>query len=292
MLKGAITAVITPFDDNDLIDIKSFAAIIDWQIKMGINGLCVCGSTGEAATIAEEEYKEIINASVNISNKTTPVIVGVGSNSTRKAIRNAEIAQDLGANYLLAVVPYYNKPSQLGIYEHFKTLANAVDIPVILYNIPNRSIVNMSDDVIAKLAEIPNIVGLKDSTGDMGRPVSLQAKLDNKNFAMLSGDDSSSVAFNACGGVGAISVIANLLPDLVIKMHEYCNQGDFDNARKIWSKIHNLDMLLYVDANPMPIKYAMSVLGLCNGKLRLPLTEISDENKIKIKQELKNFYDC
>jgi 4-hydroxy-tetrahydrodipicolinate synthase len=274
MLRGSITALITPFV-NGAVDEKAFSSFVDWQIAEGTHGLVPVGTTGESPTVSHEEHRRVVEICVEVANKRVPVVAGAGSNSTAEAVSLARFAEETGADAVLSVVPYYNKPNQEGLFQHFSAVASAVGIPVILYSVPGRTTVDLTVDTIVRLAEAhSNIIGVKDATANMERASLQRAKL-GKDFILLSGDDSSALGFNAHGGHGCISVTANIAPRLCSQMQELSLAGDFKGALAIQDKLSYLHKDLFMEPNPAPAKYAANRLNLCANELRLPLLPIS-----------------
>ncbi len=277
MFKGSIPAVITPFDGKD-IDYNSFYNVLNYLIDNGSNGLVPCGTTGESPTLTHNEHKKIIEETIRITDKRVPVIAGTGSNNTLEAVEFTEHAKNAGADAALIVTPYYNKPTQSGLYKHFKTIADKTSIPIIIYNIPGRSIVDMKIETMIELAKIENIIGVKDATNDLFRPLLTRKKMQN-DFCYLSGEDGTALAFLAQGGHGCISVTANVAPKLCSDMHSAWREGNINKAQEINLKLSSLHNALFIESSPGPVKYAASLLGLCKENTRLPLTNITDESK-------------
>ena len=274
MLRGSITALITPML-NGSVDEKAFASFVDWQIAQGSHGVVPVGTTGESPTVSHEEHRRVVEICVEVTNKRVPIVAGAGSNSTAEAVSLARFAEDTGADAVLSVVPYYNKPNQEGLFQHFSAVAKAVGIPVILYSVPGRTIVDLTVDTIARLHEAhPNIIGVKDATGNLERATMQRLKL-GKDFILLSGDDSTALGFNAHGGHGCISVTANVAPRLCSQMQELSLAGDFVGAREINDKLAYLHKDLFMEPNPAPAKYVANRLNLCANELRLPLTPVT-----------------
>ncbi|MGV8855029.1 MAG: 4-hydroxy-tetrahydrodipicolinate synthase [Devosia sp.] len=274
MLRGSIPALITPMR-NGIVDEKAFASFVEWQIAEGSHGLVPVGTTGESPTVSHEEHRRVVEICVEVANKRVPVVAGAGSNSTAEAVALARFAEATGADAVLSVVPYYNKPNQEGLFQHFSAVASAVGIPVILYSVPGRTIVDLTVDTIARLHEAhANIIGVKDATGSLERASMQRSKL-GKDFILLSGDDSTALGFNAHGGHGCISVTANVAPRLCSQMQELSLAGDFIAARDINDKLAYLHKDLFLEPNPAPAKYVANRLNLCANELRLPLTPIS-----------------
>ena len=281
MFKGSIPAVITPFVE-DKVDYDSLTRVLTYLIDNGSHGLVPCGTTGESPTLSHEEHKKIIEETIRISDKRVPVIAGTGSNNTVEAIEYTDHAKSLGADAALIVTPYYNKPTQKGLYEHFKIIAEKINIPIIIYNIPGRSIVDMSIETMIELSKIQNIIGVKDATNDLFRPLLTRKKMQN-NFCYLSGEDGTALAYLAQGGHGCISVTANVAPKLCSEMHNAWKEFDISKAQEINLKLSSLHNALFIESSPGPVKYAASLLGLCSMNTRLPLSEITDDTKKLVK---------
>ena len=280
MITGSIVAIVTPMREDGSLDMAAFRALIDFHIEQGTDGIVVVGTTGESPTVDIEEHELLIAEAVKHAAKRIPIIAGTGANSTREAIELAAFSKKAGADASLSVVPYYNKPTQEGLYLHFKAIAEAVDMPHILYNVPGRTVADMNNDTVLRLAQIPNIVGIKDATGNIERGSDLlqRAALLNRaqgDFAVYSGDDASTLAMMLLGAHGAISVTANVAPKL---MHEMCIaalNGEVARARAINFRLLGLHRNLFVEANPIPVKWAVARMGLMKNTLRLPLTPLS-----------------
>jgi 4-hydroxy-tetrahydrodipicolinate synthase len=288
MFQGIYTALITPFKDGKL-DELAFQSFIEWQIAEGVHGLVPCGTTGESPTLSHDEHNRIINLCIEAAKKRVPVMAGTGSNSTEEAIMTTRHAQKAGADGALIVAPYYNKPTQEGLYQHFKAIHDATDIPIVIYNIPGRSIVNISDDTLARLALLPNIVGVKDATGDLSRPYTLRART-KKPLQLLSGEDMTAVAFNVAGGQGCISVSSNIMPRRCAQVQDACLKGDYAKASELHEPMVPLHSILFCETSPAPVKFAASLMGKCKPDLRLPLVPPQEENKKHIAQVLKNLH--
>lgn len=288
MFYGSITALITPFS-NGRFDEKSFKNIIEWQIKEGTHGIVPCGTTGESPTLNHEEHNHAIEVAVKTAKGRIPVIAGTGSNSTDEAVMMTRHASTVGADAALIATPYYNKPTQEGLFQHFKAIHDSTDIPIILYNIPGRSVVDMSDEVTARLAGLKRIVGIKDATGDLARPLKLKQHLgrNKEKFTLLSGEDATAIAFNVQGGVGCISVSSNIAPKLCSQMQEAWRDGKLKKAEEISEKLMPLHNAMFSETSPGPVKYAASLMKLCKPDLRLPLVQPSEANKTKVKEALK-----
>jgi 4-hydroxy-tetrahydrodipicolinate synthase len=286
MFHGAITALITPFKNGN-IDSKKFSDFINWQIEQGIHGVVPCGTTGESPTMSHETHNKVIDICIEAVAGRVPVIAGAGSNSTAEAVSLAKHAAKSKADAILVATPYYNKPNQEGLYQHFKAIHDATDIPVILYNIPGRSVIDMTDKTISKLAELKNIVGIKDATGDLARVGSLLNELKGKEFCLLSGEDATAVAFNVQGGKGCISVSSNIAPKQVAKVQELCMHGKYEQATIEHNKLLSLHAAMFCDSSPAPAKYAASLMGLCENELRLPLVPLLNDKKAQVENALR-----
>ena len=281
MFFGSIPAVITPFQNNE-VDYNSLSKINEFLIKNGSNGLVPCGTTGESPTLSHEEHKKIIEETTRIADKRVPIIAGTGSNNTREAIEYTKHAESVGADAALIVTPYYNKPTQKGLYEHYKKIADSTSLPIIIYNIPGRSIVDMSIDTMISLSKLNNIIGVKDATNDLFRPL-LTKKLMDTDFCYLSGEDGTALAYLAQGGDGCISVTANVAPKICSEMHLAWKNKEINKAQDLNLKLAKLHQALFIESSPGPVKYAASLLGLCLPETRLPLYEINEETKKIVK---------
>ena len=279
MLKGALTALITPFDKNGNVAEKTLCDLVEWQVKQGINGLVPVGTTGESPTLSYQEHKRVIELCVRQVAKRVPVIAGAGSNSTKEAVELAEFAEKAGADAVLVVTPYYNKPNQRGMYQHFSTVAKAISIPLIIYNIPGRSVIDMNADTMAKLHhDCKNIIGVKDATGKIER-VSEQREKCGKDFVQLSGDDSTALGFNAQGGVGCISVTSNIAPKQCAELFQACRENNFAKALELNDRLMPLNRALFLEPSPAGVKYAAEKLGICTSVVRSPIVPIEDTTK-------------
>ena len=284
MLKGSIVALITPFKDDNL-DENTYRALIDYHLKNGTSGVVPGGTTGESPTLSHSEHKKIIEIAVNECKGKIPIIAGTGSNSTEEAVDLSKFAEKAGSDALLVVTPYYNKPTQEGLYQHYKKINDNVGIPIVIYNIPSRSVIDMSVETMSKLYELKNIIGVKDATGDLNR-VDQQLKLLGKEFIQLTGNDDNALEFNKRGGVGAIGVTANIAAKLSSEFQKACSE-DVSKAEELDKVLQPLHTSLFIESNPSPVKYAASLLGMCNPSVRLPLVEIKDETKKKVSEALK-----
>ncbi len=285
-IHGMLTAMVTPFK-NGKVDETAFANLVEYQIKNGIHGLVPCGSTGEFATLDDKEIQQVTRLCVEVTNKRTLVIAGVGTNNTAKTIYYAQEASKIGVDAVMAVVPYYNKPSQKGLYEHYKMIHDAISIPLVLYNVPGRTVADLQAGTVADLAKLPRIVALKDATANLERPLQILSKLNRKDFYLLSGDDATFVAHNVYGGHGAISVASNIVPDKMIQIQNLCQQDEYKRALETHLSLLPLYDVLFCESNPVPVKYALGLMGLCSDEVRLPLYELSDSNKEKVRSALK-----
>jgi 4-hydroxy-tetrahydrodipicolinate synthase len=274
MLKGSLVAIVTPMFEDGSLDLQRLRTLIDFHIREGSNGIVIVGTTGESPTVDFEEHCLLIRTAVEHAAGRVPVIAGTGANSTREAIELSAYARQAGADMSLSVVPYYNKPTQEGLYRHFRAIAEAVDLPQILYNVPGRTVADMQNDTALRLAQIPNIVGLKDATGNMERGAELLRRAP-KNFAVYSGDDGTGLALLMLGAHGVISVTANVAPRLMQEMCAAVLSGDFAKARSHNNKLLGLHRHLFVEANPIPVKWVLQQMGLMEGGIRLPLTSLS-----------------
>lgn len=285
MFKGSIPALVTPFK-GEAVDFDAFESLVERQISAGAGGLVPCGTTGESATLSHREHRLVVERCVEIARGRVPVIAGCGSNATAESLELLDHAKRVGADAALTVCPYYNRPDQDGLYAHFKALNDGVAIPLFLYNVPSRTSSDLLPDTVAKLSQLPNIIGIKDATGDMGR-MTRHLNECADGFVFLSGDDPSAIAFNAHGGHGCISVSANIAPELTVALQVACETGDFEQARQIESKLYPLHSALFSSPSPGPAKYALSRMGLCEPDIRLPLLQPSESARARIDEALK-----
>ena len=281
MFKGSIPALITPFKNNE-VDYYSFNKIIEWSLSQGSHGFVPCGTTGESPTLTHDEHKKVVEECIRIVDKRVPVIAGTGSNNTTEAIEFTKHAENFGANAALVVTPYYNKPTQEGLYQHFRIIAEATTLPLIIYNIPGRSVVDMSIETMTKLANVNNIIGVKDATNDLFRPLLTQTKI-KKNFCYLSGEDGTAIAYLAQGGDGCISVTANVTPKLCADLQNSWIDRNFDKVKKINLSLAKLHHALFLESSPGPVKYAAELLKLCSAETRMPLVPINENTKKVVK---------
>ena len=285
-IQGSLVAIVTPMHADGSLDLPCLRKLIDWHIAEGTDGIVIVGTTGESPTVSPEEHCELIRVAVEHVNKRVPVIAGSGGNSTAEAIALTTFAKDIGADASLQVVPYYNRPTQEGMYQHFKKIAESVDIPVILYNVPGRTVADMSNETIVRLAHVPGIIGVKDATGNIGRGIDLIRSVPPE-FAVYSGDDATAMALMFCGGKGNISVTANVAPKA---MHEMCvaaMNGDIQTAIAINNKVFSLHNKLFIEPNPLPVKWAMSEMGLIPLGMRLPLVPMSAQYHETVRAALR-----
>ncbi|HEX3538294.1 MAG TPA: 4-hydroxy-tetrahydrodipicolinate synthase [Stellaceae bacterium] len=285
MFKGSFVALITPFRDG-AVDESAFQEHVAWQLGQGTHGLVPIGTTGECPALEEDEQERLIKLCVEVAKGRAPVIPGTGFNSTAHTVAATRVAKEAGADAALVVCPYYNKPTQEGLYQHFKTVHDAVDIPIVIYNIPGRTAVEMSIQTMARLAKLPNIVGVKDSTNDLTRPVKTRLTIDGE-FSQLSGEDATAVAFLAQGGDGCISVTANVAPGQLSQMHEAWQKGDIGTVQQINERLMPLHDALFTETSPGPVKYAASLLGRCTPEVRQPLWETTPETKEKVQRAMR-----
>ncbi|MBN8543099.1 MAG: 4-hydroxy-tetrahydrodipicolinate synthase [Alphaproteobacteria bacterium] len=283
-LHGAYTALITPFKAGAL-DIGAYEALIEWQIAEGIHGVVPVGTTGESPTVAPEEHKKLVEVAVKTAKGRIGVMAGTGSNSTAEAIDFTKHAEKAGASSCLVVAPYYNKPIQEGIFQHYKAIASATSLPIIVYNIPGRSVINITDQTLARLAEIPNIAGVKDATGDLARPSTLR-RLVGDRLVLFSGEDMTAVGFNAMGGKGVISVTSNIVPKLVAEVQNLSLAGKYKEALELHERLVFLHQAMFCETSPSPVKYAASLLGKSSTEVRLPLVEIQAASKAMIRDAM------
>ncbi len=285
MLKGLYTALITPFK-NGKIDEAAFESFVNWQIEQGVHGLVPCGTTGESPTLSADEHKQVVELCVKTAAGRVAVMAGTGSNSTAEAIYFTQHAQKAGSDSALVIAPYYNKPTQEGLFLHFKAIHDATDIPIIVYNVPARSVVNITDETFKRLADLPRIAGIKDATGDLARPSNLRYLVGDR-LKLFSGEDMTAVGFNAQGGQGCISVASNITPQLCAEIQNKSLSGDYAGALQTHEKLVGLIQALFAETNPIPVKYAAHLLGKCTQDLRLPLSLASESVQLRIKAEMQ-----
>jgi 4-hydroxy-tetrahydrodipicolinate synthase len=285
-LQGSLVAIVTPMKDDGALDLDAFRALIDWHVREGTQGVIVVGTTGESPTVDFDEHCLMIRTAVEHVAGRIPVIAGTGGNSTREAVSLARYAREIGADMSLTVVPYYNKPTQEGLYRHFRTIAETVDIPHILYNVPGRTVADLANDTVLRLAEVPNIVGIKDATANMDRGADLLRRKP-ADFAVYSGDDATALALMLLGGDGVISVSANVAPRLMSEMCRSALGGDLRRAREINNRLMALHHQLFCEANPIPVKWAVRELGRIQSGIRLPLTPLSERLHESVREAMR-----
>ena len=286
MLKGSLVALITPMNQDGSINYEQLHDLIDWHIENGTDGIVAVGTTGESATLPVEEHLAVIEATVKHVNKRVPVIAGTGANNTVEAIALSKAAEQAGADYTLSVVPYYNKPSQEGIYQHFKAIAEATSIPMIIYNVPGRTVVSMSNDTILRLAEIPNVVGVKEASGKIGSNIELINSVP-EGFAVFSGDDPTGLPFMLCGGHGVVTVAANVAPKLFADMCRAALEGDIATARRLNEQLIPIYNTMFCEPSPAAPKWGLSLLGKCEPHVRLPLVALTEAGQAKVRAALE-----
>ena len=284
-LKGSMPALITPFRGGKL-DERAFRRLIAWQIGEGSHGLVPAGTTGESATLSHEEHNQVIEICVEEASGRVPVVAGAGSNSTAEAIALTRHAKSVGADAVLSVAPYYNKPTQEGLYRHFAAIAEAVDIPIVVYNIPGRSVVEISVETMERLSKIANIIGVKDATANLVRPTRERAACGH-DFRLLSGEDGTALGYMAHGGHGCISVTANVAPRACAEFQTACLAGDFARARELQDRLMPLHEVMFCEASPAPVKYAASLIGLCQDDVRLPIVSVSEAGRARIRAAME-----
>ncbi|MEQ8503777.1 MAG: 4-hydroxy-tetrahydrodipicolinate synthase [Rhodospirillales bacterium] len=284
MFKGSFPALITPFKDGE-VDESAFKSFVEWQIAEGTDGLVPCGTTGESPTLSHEEHMRVTEWCIEAADGRVPVIAGAGSNSTKEAVELTKHAKAAGADAALVVTPYYNKPTQDGLYHHYKTIHDEGGLPIIIYNIPGRSIVDMSVATMAKLAELPNIVGVKDATQDLARPINTRLAIKS-DFCQMSGEDGTAIPFMAAGGHGCISVTANIAPRMCSDMQRAWREGDMAKVMDLQDRLTPVHNALFCETSPGPVKYAASLLGKCSAETRLPICEIAESSKTRVRDAM------
>jgi 4-hydroxy-tetrahydrodipicolinate synthase len=286
-LQGSLVAIVTPMLDDGALDLEAFRRLIDWHIKEGTDGIVVVGTTGESPTVDWDEHRLLIKTAVDHAAKRVPVIAGTGANATSEAIELSAYAREVGADCSLSVVPYYNKPTQEGLYRHFKAIAEAVDLPLIVYNVPGRTVADIQNDTVLKLAQVPNVVGIKDATANLERGSDF-IRRKPRDFRVYSGDDATALALTLLGGHGVISVTANVAPRLMHEMYAAALAGDVAKARDANHRLLPLHRELFVEANPIPVKWAVQQMGLIKGGIRLPLTPLSAACHEQVRQAMRH----
>ncbi len=284
MFKGSLVALITPFKDG-AVDEDAFLGLVEWHLSQGTHGLVPCGTTGESPTLSHDEHRRVIEMCVHAAGGRVPVIAGTGSNSTEEAIALTRHAKQAGADAALVVTPYYNKPTQEGLYQHFKAIHDSAELPIIIYNIPARSVVDLSVATMARLAKLPNIVGVKDATANLARPLETRLAI-GPDFCQLSGEDATIAAFLAQGGVGCISVTANVAPALCAGLHNAWQSGDYQTVFEIRDRLGPLHNAMFLETNPAPAKYAVSLLGRCAETVRLPLVAVTESTRQQVRDAM------
>lgn len=287
IFKGVMTAIITPFESG-IIDEQAFRLLIDWQIKEGVDAIVVCGTTGEGATLTDEEHSKVIRIAVEQVSGRVGVIAGAGSNSTVKAIKLGKQAKAAGADGHLQVTPYYNKPTQEGLYQHFRVIASVVDLPMVLYNVPGRTAVNMLPETVERLSKVDNIVGLKEASGDINQ-IKRIISLVPGDFGVYSGDDSLNFDVYAAGGKGSISVTSNVAPSMVSQVWDKFSSGDKEEARKLQSDLNILNKIMFIETNPIPAKTSLALMKRCKEEFRLPMTPMSSQHKEELMSVLEQY---
>jgi len=285
MFKGSFVALVTPFTDGKIND-DQFQSFVDWQVNEGTHGLVPCGTTGESPTMSHAEHKHVTELCIEAASGRVPVLAGAGSNSTSEAVDLAQHAQSTGADALLVVSPYYNKPTQAGLFAHYEAINAVAEIPIIVYNIPGRSVVNIELDTMKRIAGLSNVVGVKDATADLALPGLVRREI-GPDFCQLSGEDASAIPFLVAGGHGCISVSANIAPALCAQQHNAWNAGDVAEAQAIQDKLVYLHRSMFCESSPGPVKYAAQLLGFCTDEMRLPMVEISDSSKAQVEAAMR-----
>ena len=284
MFQGSFVALITPLKDGK-VDEDAFRAFVDWQVEEGTDGLIPCGTTGESATLSHDEHMRVIEVCLEAADGRVPVVAGTGSNSTEEAIMLTRHAKEAGADGALVVTPYYNKPTQEGLYRHYKAIHDAADLPILIYNIPGRCVIDMSVETMARIAGLTRIVGVKDATADLSRPLQTRMAIGS-DFCQMSGEDATAVPFLAAGGHGCISVTANVAPRLCADMQRAWRDGDLKTTMTLQDRLMPLHLALFCESSPGPVKYAASLLGKCSAETRPPLCEIADASKARVKEAM------
>ena len=285
MFKGSLPALVTPFGESG-VDFDALKAIVEWHIEQGSHGVVAVGTTGESPTLSHEEHEEVVKVATETAAKRIPVIAGAGSNNTDESLRLVKFAKSVGADAVLVVTPYYNKPTQHGLYEHYRTLHDSCEIPIIIYNIPGRSVIDMNPDTMGRLARLKRVVGVKDATGDVTR-VSKQRQTCGDDFIQLSGEDASALGFNAHGGIGCISVTANVAPKPCAEFQNALLEGNYAAALEYQDRLMPLHTAIFVEPGLAGAKYGMSLLGKCENRVRLPLVPVTPETESKIREAMK-----
>jgi 4-hydroxy-tetrahydrodipicolinate synthase len=286
IIQGSIVAIVTPMFEDGSVDWKGLEKLVEWHIAQGTNSIVAVGTTGEASTLSMAEHTQVIKEIIRVANKRIPVIAGTGANSTHEAIELTREAKELGADAALLVTPYYNKPTQEGLYQHYKAIAEAVDLPQILYNVPGRTGVDMLNETVIRLADIPQIIGIKDATGDVVRGKELIEGLNGKDMTVYSGDDATAYQLMGCGAQGNISVTANVAPKEMSQICAAALAGDADRAEALNNEVANLHNILFCESNPIPVKWALHEMGLIGTGIRLPLTPLAEQYRTPLREAL------
>lgn len=286
IIRGSIVAIVTPMLEDGSVDWKGLEKLVEWHIEQGTNSIVAVGTTGEASTLSVAEHALVIKEIIRVANKRIPIIAGTGANSTHEAIELTKEAKDLGADAALLVTPYYNKPTQEGLYQHYKAIAEAVDLPIILYNVPGRTGVDMQNETVIRLADIPNIVGIKDATGDITRGQALIEGLQGKSMTVYSGDDVTAYQLMAHGAQGNISVTANVIPKQMSEICAVALSGNPIQAEQLNNQVANLHNILFCESNPIPVKWALHEMGLIGTGIRLPLTPLAEQYRTSLREAL------
>ncbi|NNP73725.1 4-hydroxy-tetrahydrodipicolinate synthase [Acinetobacter defluvii] len=286
-IQGSIVAIVTPMLEDGSVDWKGLEKLVEWHIEQGTNSIVAVGTTGEASTLSMAEHTEVIKEIIRVANKRIPIIAGTGANSTHEAIELTKEAKQLGADAALLVTPYYNKPTQEGLYQHYKAVAEAVDLPIILYNVPGRTGVDMQNETVIRLADIPHIVAIKDATGDVPRGKALIDGLKGKDMLVYSGDDATACDLIAVGAKGNISVTANVAPKIMSELCAAAIAGQMDDAKAKDAQVAKLNNILFCESNPIPVKWALHEMGLIGTGIRLPLTPLAEQYRTPLREELK-----
>jgi len=286
IIQGSIVAIVTPMFEDGSVDWKGLEKLVEWHIAQGTNSIVAVGTTGEASTLSMAEHTQVIKEIIRVANKRIPVIAGTGANSTHEAIELTREAKELGADAALLVTPYYNKPTQEGLYQHYKAIAEAVDLPQILYNVPGRTGVDMLNETVIRLADIPQIIGIKDATGDVARGKELIEGLNGKDMIVYSGDDATAYQLMGCGAQGNISVTANVAPKEMSQICAAALAGDADRAEALNNEVANLHNILFCESNPIPVKWALHEMGLIGTGIRLPLTPLAEQYRTPLREAL------
>jgi 4-hydroxy-tetrahydrodipicolinate synthase len=289
VFKGSVVALVTPFKEDGSVDHDTIRELVEWHIEQGTNGILPCGTTGESPTLSHDEHDAVVRTVVEAVHKRVPVLAGCGSNATTEALRLVKHAEAVGADGALVITPYYNKPTQAGMIAHFKTVAASTSLPVVIYNVPGRTGVNIAPETVAELAEVDNIVGIKEASGSLDQASSILTKC---NIDLLSGDDSINLPLMAIGGCGIISVVANVVPDQMVALTHAALKGDMATAEQLHHKLYNLCKVLFIETNPIPVKAALAMMGKIREDLRLPLVPLSDEHREKVREVLQPFIDA